>query len=124
MAPGIRFPTDVRFPCRATFVPSTSAVVPFKARAWREVAPPVVACLLVVVRRLPYGTGEGGTISTIKQAASEFLAYKRIAMTGVSCSGGNHGGNFVYQRLRDRGYEVFAINPKDDTVEGDTVITT
>ncbi len=25
----------------------------------------------------------------------------------------------MYQRLRDRGYEVFAVNPKADTVEGD-----
>ena len=58
-------------------------------------------------------------MSTIKQAASEFLAHKRIAVTGVSRNGGNHGGNFVYQRLRDRGYEVFAINPNADTVEGD-----
>ena len=58
-------------------------------------------------------------MSTIKQAASEFLAHKRIAVTGVSRKGANHGGNFVYQRLRDRGYEVFAINPNADTVEGD-----
>ena len=58
-------------------------------------------------------------MSTIKQAASEFLTHKRIAVTGVSRNGGNHGGDFVYQRLRDRGYEVFAINPNTDTVEGD-----
>jgi uncharacterized protein len=57
---------------------------------------------------------------TIRQAASEFLAHKRIAVTGVSRKGGNHGGNFVYQRLRERGYEVFAINSNADTVEGDT----
>jgi predicted CoA-binding protein len=57
---------------------------------------------------------------TIRQAASEFLAHKRIAVTGVSRKGGNHGGNIVYQRLRERGYEVFAINPNADTVEGDT----
>jgi len=58
-------------------------------------------------------------MSTIKQAASEFLAHKRIAVTGVSRKGANHGGNFVYQRLRERGYEVVAINPNADTVEGD-----
>jgi len=58
-------------------------------------------------------------MSTIKQAASEFLAHKRIAVTGVSRHGGNHGANFVYQRLRDRGYQVFAVNPNADTVEGD-----
>lgn len=59
-------------------------------------------------------------MNTIKQAASEFLAKKRIAVTGVSRNGGNHGGNFVYQRLRQRGYEVFAVNPNADRVEGDT----
>lgn len=30
-----------------------------------------------------------------------------------------HGSNVVYQRLRDRGYEVFAVNPNADQVEGD-----
>jgi len=34
-------------------------------------------------------------MSTIKQAASEFLAHKRIAVTGVSRNGGNHGSNVV-----------------------------
>src|SRR4029453_14641203 len=58
-------------------------------------------------------------MATIKQAASQFLANKRIAVTGVSRNGGNHGGNFVYQRLRERGYEVFAVNPNADRVEGD-----
>ena len=30
-----------------------------------------------------------------------------------------HGSNTVYQRLRDRGYEVFAVNPNASQVEGD-----
>ncbi len=55
----------------------------------------------------------------VKQAASEFLAKKRIAVTGVSRTPANHGSNVVYQRLRARGYQVFAINPNADTVEGD-----
>jgi len=58
-------------------------------------------------------------MSTIKQAASEFLTKKRIAVTGVSRSPQGHGSNMVYQRLRDRGYQVFAINPNADSVEGD-----
>ena len=57
---------------------------------------------------------------TIKEAAAEFLAKKRIAVTGVSRNAGNHGSNIVYKRLRDRGYDVFAVNPNTDTVEGDT----
>ena len=55
----------------------------------------------------------------IQQAASAFLANRRIAVTGVSRNPANHGANIVYQRLRDRGYEVFAVNPNADEVEGD-----
>ena len=55
----------------------------------------------------------------IKDAASEFLSKRRIAVTGVSRESKTHGANFVYQRLRDRGYEVFAVNPNTDEVEGD-----
>jgi predicted CoA-binding protein len=55
----------------------------------------------------------------IKEAASEFLAYKRIAVTGVSRHPGDHGSNNVYKRLRERGYDVFAVNPNADEVEGD-----
>ena len=55
----------------------------------------------------------------VKQAASEFLSQKRSAVTGVSRTPQNHGGNVVYKRLRDRGYTVFAVNPSADEVEGD-----
>jgi len=56
---------------------------------------------------------------TVKDAAEEFLAQRRIAVTGVSRSPKDHGANVVYKRLRDRDYEVFAINPNAVTVEGD-----
>ena len=56
---------------------------------------------------------------TIKEAATEFLATKRIAVTGVSRKPEGHGSNVVYKRLRDRGYEVFAVNPNAATIEGD-----
>jgi uncharacterized protein len=56
---------------------------------------------------------------TIKEAASEFLSHSRIAVTGVSRTPGSHGSNVVYKRLRERGYEVFAVNPNADEVEGD-----
>lgn len=55
----------------------------------------------------------------IKHAAEDFLSAKRIAVAGVSRSGGEHGGNVVYQRLKQRGYEAFAVNPNADEVEGD-----
>lgn len=59
-------------------------------------------------------------MATIKEAATDFLAKKRIAVTGVSRNPQGHGSNIVYQRLRARGYDVFAVNPNADTVEGDT----
>ena len=55
---------------------------------------------------------------TMQEAASEFLANKRIAVTGVSRTPKNHGANTVFNRLRERGYEVFAVNPNADQVEG------
>ena len=58
-------------------------------------------------------------MTKIKAAAEQFLAVKRIAVTGVSRTPGSHGGNVVYRRLRDTGYEVFAVNPNADAVEGD-----
>ena len=59
------------------------------------------------------------TMVTIKDAATDFLATKRIAVTGVSRDPQGHGGNVVYKRLRERGYEVFAVNPNAETVGGD-----
>ena len=55
----------------------------------------------------------------MKNAASDFLSSKRIAVTGVSRQPASHGSNIVYQRLRERGYEVFAVNPNAEQVEGD-----
>jgi predicted CoA-binding protein len=58
-------------------------------------------------------------MQTVKEAADAFLANKRIAVTGVSRKPKDHGSNTVYKRLRERGYEVFAVNPNADKVEGD-----
>ena len=55
----------------------------------------------------------------MKDAAAEFLADKRVAVTGVSRKAASHGANVVYQRLRQRGYQVFPVNPNADEVEGD-----
>ena len=55
---------------------------------------------------------------TMKEAASDFLSNKRIAVTGVSRNSKEHGSNTVFSRLRDRGYEVFAVNPNAAEVEG------
>jgi predicted CoA-binding protein len=62
---------------------------------------------------------EEPNMPTIKEAAAEFLVNKRIAVTGVSREPQSHGSNIVYRRLRERGYDVFAVNPNADEVEGD-----
>ncbi len=59
-------------------------------------------------------------MSSIKEAAADFLSAKRVAVTGVSRTAAKHGSNVVYQRLRQRGYTVFPVNPNAETVEGDT----
>jgi predicted CoA-binding protein len=58
-------------------------------------------------------------MQTVAEAASEFLAKKRIAVTGVSRHPKSHGSNSVYRRLRERGYDVVAVNPNANEVEGD-----
>jgi len=58
-------------------------------------------------------------MSKVAEAAKDFLSHKRVAVTGVSRSPADHGANVVYKRLRERGYDVVAINPNADTVEGD-----
>lgn len=55
----------------------------------------------------------------IADAAADFVSFRRIAVTGVSHAPKGHGSNAVYLRLRERGYEVFAVNPNAATVEGD-----
>lgn len=62
----------------------------------------------------------GGAIVKIAEAATEFLSHKRVAVTGVSRRSDDHGANVVYKRLRERGYEVFAVNPNATEVEGDS----
>lgn len=64
------------------------------------------------------------TAIPIKQAADEFLAHRRIAVTGVSRTPANHGANVVFRRLRDRGYQVYAVNPNATTVEGEHAYST
>ena len=58
-------------------------------------------------------------MQSVNEAASEFLAKKRVAVTGVSRTPKTHGSNNVYRRFRDRGYDVFAVNPNAQEVEGE-----
>jgi predicted CoA-binding protein len=55
---------------------------------------------------------------TLKEAAQEFLAQKRIAVAGVSRKG-DTAANAIYKKLRETGYEVFPVNPNAAEVEGD-----
>ena len=56
---------------------------------------------------------------TLQTKADSFLAQKRIAVIGVS-STTDDAANLIYRTLRARGYDVFAVNPKSNSVEGDT----
>ena len=58
-------------------------------------------------------------MQSMKDAAEAFLANKRVAVTGVSRTPKTHGSNTIYKRLRERGYDVFAVNPNAPQVEGD-----
>jgi predicted CoA-binding protein len=58
-------------------------------------------------------------MESIKTAAAEFLTHKRVAVTGVSREPGSHGSNVVYQRLKERGYDVVPVNPNAEEIDGD-----
>jgi predicted CoA-binding protein len=59
-------------------------------------------------------------MTKLREAATDFLNQRRIAVAGVSRHPeGGHSANGVYTRLRQRGYEVLAVNPNADEVEGD-----
>lgn len=57
-------------------------------------------------------------MATLQEAVDDFLAQKRIAVTGVSRKG-DVAANAIYRKLRGAGYEVFATNPNTDKIEGD-----
>ena len=57
-------------------------------------------------------------MATLNEIVDDFLAQKRIAVAGVSRRRHN-AANMIYRKLRKTGYQVFAINPKVETVEGD-----
>lgn len=57
-------------------------------------------------------------MTSLQTAAAEFLSHRRIAVAGVSRDKPN-AANLIYKRLRADGYDVFAVNPAADQVEGD-----
>lgn len=54
----------------------------------------------------------------MKQAIDDFVKGKRVAVVGVSRSGKKFG-NMVYTELKERGYEVFAVNPSVQEIDGE-----
>lgn len=54
----------------------------------------------------------------LQQAIEDFLGQRRLAVAGVSRNP-QEAANVIYRRLRGAGYEVYAVNPHADEVEGD-----
>ena len=57
--------------------------------------------------------------SKLEATVREFLAQRRIAVAGVSRTDTDEAANLIYRKLRDGGYQVFAVNPRAESVEGD-----
>ncbi len=56
-------------------------------------------------------------MSTLQEKVEDFLAQKRIAVTGVSREG-KSAANLIYQKLQDSGHKVYPINPNTTTYNG------
>lgn len=56
---------------------------------------------------------------TSKKNVEEFLAQKKIAVVGVSRKKTKFG-NAIYKELKQKGYELFPINPNINEYEGET----
>ena len=59
-------------------------------------------------------------MSKLSDKIEEFLSLKRFAVAGVSWNSGLEAANLIYKELKEAGYEVYALNPHAESVEGDT----
>jgi uncharacterized protein len=57
-------------------------------------------------------------MAKIDEMVKDFLAQKKIAVVGVSDKR-ETGCNMSYKRFKEGGYQVFAINPRINTFDGD-----
>jgi predicted CoA-binding protein len=57
-------------------------------------------------------------MTTLNELATDFLAQKRIAVVGVRRST-EDAANAIYKTLKERGHEVFPVNPNAQTFQGD-----
>jgi len=55
---------------------------------------------------------------THQEKVQDFLAQKRIAVTGLSRSK-DSGAGAIYLKLRDHGYQVFPVHPSAESLHGD-----
>lgn len=55
--------------------------------------------------------------TTLRQRASNFLAYPHIAVVGLSRTQANPA-NLIYRKLKETGHTVYAVNPEATTIEG------
>ena len=56
---------------------------------------------------------------THQERVQDFLAQKRIAVSGLSRTK-DSGAGAIYLKLRNEGYEVFPIHPQAEALHGDT----
>lgn len=57
-------------------------------------------------------------MTTFNELAADFLAQKNIAVVGVSREE-KAPPNLIYRTLRDKGCQVYAVNPKAESIDGD-----
>ncbi len=57
-------------------------------------------------------------MSKLPKNVAAFLDGKRFAVAGVSREPKMHVGNAIFKKLKESGFEVFAINPSAAEVEG------
>ncbi len=57
-------------------------------------------------------------MAKIDTLVQDFLAQKKIAVVGVSDKR-ETGCNMAYKKFREGGYQVYAVNPRINTFEGD-----
>jgi len=56
-------------------------------------------------------------MAKVDELVKDFLALKKIAVVGVSDKR-DTGCNLAYDKLKNNGYQVFAVNPHIDTFKG------
>ena len=56
---------------------------------------------------------------SLRQLTDDFLAQKHIAVAGVSREEKTAPGNLIYNKLKEAGHSVYALNPKTKEIDGD-----